>query len=321
MRDLPIAADQQFGVFTTEQAVKAGWSRDQLRYAVDTGGLLRVRRGVFALPADEGMGTYAQQARRLGQLGVAAALRIPDAAVSHSAALAVHGLPLFHPPQIPCVTKPQSCRTLQHQLHLHRKKLGPLFLEAGMGFAITSVARTCIDVACEQGLAAGVIAADAALREGRTNLDALFTARRSIRGDPGSPTAGRLLDIVDARAESPLESLSRVSLLDVVPPPLVQAEVFTPGGAFIGRVDLLWEIPGVIGEADGAGKYDEFPGTLSKEKWRQDRLNETDAVIARWGWDLAQSPRRLAAYLETRFEEAWRRRAAGIRPKWIVRPT
>lgn len=173
-------------------------------------------------------------------------------------------------------------------------------------------------MACEQGVAAGVIAADAALREGRVSWEELLLARMSIRGDVGSPNAGRLLDLVDGRTESPLESLSRVSMWGRVPRPLVQAEVFAEDGEFIGRCDFLWPELGVIGEADGLSKYTLADDVLAREKWRQDRLNETNAVIARWNWELAQNPTKLAEYLESRFAEARRRRAAGIRLRWRV---
>ncbi|HEY3736262.1 MAG TPA: type IV toxin-antitoxin system AbiEi family antitoxin domain-containing protein [Jatrophihabitans sp.] len=318
MRELPNQAKKQCGVFTIEQALSAGWSQATLSRKARAGELIRLRAGAFALPPPSELTSFDRSATFLAQQGVAAALQLQDAAVSHSAALAVYGLPLFHAPKVPCVTKPQDVRTRQLGLHLHRKKLEPSQLDPSYEFLITSVARTCIDVACEQGVVAGVIAADAALAAGRITGDELLFARTSIKGDIGSPDAGRLLDLVDSRAESPLESLSRVNMHGRVPAPLVQAELFAEDGTFIGRADFLWPELGVVGEADGMAKYSIEDGVLAREKWRQDRLNETNAVIARWGWDMAQSPLKLAAYLEERFAEAQARRTAGIRLRWRV---
>jgi hypothetical protein len=107
----------------------------------------------------------------------------------------------------------------------------------------------------------------------------------------------------------------------LVPPPLIQPRIFTLDGVFIGRCDFGWENPGVIGEADGLDKYLRHPETIENEKKRQGRLSDTNAVIARWGWDVAQNPNRLGAYLHDRFEEAWQRKAAGVQLKWIIRPS
>ena len=89
---------------------------------------------------------------RLGQQGVAAALRIPAATVSHASAVALHGLPLLTTPQLPCVTLPPESPTSETALHLHRQRLPTWQLDHSSGVSITSVARSCIDLARESGL-------------------------------------------------------------------------------------------------------------------------------------------------------------------------
>lgn len=321
MRSIPWQATHQFDVFTARQALECGWNFDSLARAARSGRLIRLRKGAYAPPPPAQLDRYERRARLLGQRGVAAALLIPQASVSHAAALAVRDLPTYRAREIPCVTKPQDCRTLQRELHLHRKLLVPKMLDPHLDFACTSVARTCVDVACELGLAAGVIAADAALRRELTTPEELLVARCSVKGDRGSPNAGRMLELMDGRAESPLESLSRVGLVGLVPPPLIQPRIYRPDGRFLGRVDFLWEELGLIGEADGKAKYTKYEGTLDDEKLRQDAFAETNAVFARWGWYLAERPNQLAAYVHERMEIAWRRRAAGLRPQMIVVPS
>ncbi|HEU5033828.1 MAG TPA: DUF559 domain-containing protein, partial [Mycobacteriales bacterium] len=50
------------------------------------------------------------------------------------------------------------------------------------------------------------------------------------------------------------------------------------------RVDFLWD--GVVGEADGAKKYDgSNPGSLLAEKRRQESLEEMGFIVVRWSWD------------------------------------
>lgn len=300
------------------QAIQSGWTPSELKTAAKRDRLIRLRRGVYALPPDPQLDKYEQQDALLGQRGVAAALQIPDGTVSHSAALAVRGLPLYRAGDIPCITKPQDCRTLQTEIHLHRKLLTPKLLDPRLDISIVSTARACIDVACEHGLVAGVIAADAALRLGLATWDDLLIARCSVKGDRGSPNAGRLLDMVDERSESPLESLSRVNMHGLVPRPLIQPVLRTPDGHFIARPDFYWEDFGLVGEADGKAKYRDYDGELDREKDRQVLLTDSNVTVARWGWYLAERPQQLAFYLHGRLERAWQQRAAGLMPQIIV---
>lgn len=318
MRGIPWQAAHQFDVFTARQAYESGWSATALERAAAGSELIRLRRGVYALPPDPELDKFATSARLLGQKGVAAALQIPDGSVSHAAALAVRRLPLYRASDIPCLTKPQDCRTLQHEIHLHRRLLTPKLLDPHLDFSITSVARSCVDVACELGLNAGVIAADAALNRGLVTEEELLIARCSVKGDVGSPIAGQMLDLVDPKAESPLESLSRVRMHGLVPRPLTQRVLRTPDGRFIARVDFYWEEFGVVGEADGKFKYEEFKETLPNQAKRQEALTNSGLTMARWGWSLAERPQQLADYLYTRFEESLMLRAAGIYPRVVV---
>jgi hypothetical protein len=67
--------------------------------------------------------------------------------------------------------------------------------------------------------------------------------------------ARRVVAFADARAESPLESISRLRMREHgVPAPEPQVEIWIDG-RFAGRVDFYWDEYGVIGEADGWGKY------------------------------------------------------------------
>ena len=52
----------------------------------------------------------------------------------------------------------------------------------------------------------------------------------------------------------------------------------------IGIVDMWWESLGVVGEADGAVKYDERQ-VLYQEKVREDRIRAKGLRFVRWGWE------------------------------------
>jgi hypothetical protein len=74
-----------------------------------------------------------------------------------------------------------------------------------------------------------------------------------------------------------------------VPDPVPQVEVLTPDGEFLARVDALWPEHGVVGEADGLGKYlisgttqEAVTGTVAAEVSRQKRLEHHGLAVVRW---------------------------------------
>ncbi len=310
MPPIPPQSAQQFGVFTRSQALATGWSADQLKRAVASGRLIKPRRGVFALAETAETG-FALDRIRLGQRGVAAALRIPAATVSHGAAVAVHGLPLLRVPGQPCVTLPPPFLTHEAALHLHRQPIPRWQLAAGHQIAITSVARSCLDFTREAGLNAGLVATDAALHAQlctRTDLEAIYAT--SCKGRAGLSSGRRLLELADGRSESPLESISRLSMAALQPAPQPQVSLYSANGGFLARVDFYWSQLGVVGEADGRAKYTD--NELWNEKLRQDRLTDQGLVLVRWGWSLANNPSRLIEHLERAFGRARQLRTAGI---------
>lgn len=306
---IPARAKHQFGVFTAQQAIETGWSPDQLERATLAGKLIRLRRGAYA-DADTIQPSHELARLRLGQQGVAAALRIPAATVSHASAVALHGLPLLTTPQLPCVTLPPELRTRDAALHVHRQPLPTWQLDRASDVSITSVARSCVDLTRELGLDAGLVAADAAVHRGLCAKAELVAVYERLRGRAGLSCGRRLVELVDGRSESALESISRLAMAPPLPAPRLQAELRGLDGRFLARVDFYWEALGVVGEADGRQKYTD--DALWQEKLRQDALSDRGLVIERWGWSAARRPAVLRARLEQAFRRAALLRAAGI---------
>jgi hypothetical protein len=69
-----------------------------------------------------------------------------------------------------------------------------------------------------------------------------------------------------------------------IPRPALQTNIFDGHGLLIGRSDFYWDEPGVVGEADGRSKYDERD-VLTREKQRQEDLENTALVVVLWGWE------------------------------------
>ena len=145
--------------------------------------------------------------------------------------------------------------------------------------------RTIVDVAREHGVDAGVVAADAALRRGLANPTDLKQAIDRCHRWPGSASAQRVVLLGDGRAESVLESVSRVRVSDAgLPLPQLQAKVGDETGRFIARLDFYWPEYGVAGEADGNLKYDAGRNAIVAERRRQQRLEDLGLVFVRWEW-------------------------------------
>lgn len=286
---IPPEAEAQLGPFTLAQARAVGWTPDALRHACATGMLLRLRPGVFGTPPSGAYSVHQGMRSRLTLDAAAACLRVNHSVISHSAAGALHGLPLLTVPDVPCITVPPRWLGDVEDAHLHRAGLPEHHLAAEPGgHPLTSAARTVVDIAREHCVSAGVVTGDAALRLGRTTALELHRIVRDCRGWPGVRRARAAAELIDPGAESPLESLSRVHIAQHgLPRPTLQKTITDRGGRFVGRVDFWWE-PGVVGEADGLEKYTSMD-VLHAEKLRQERLEELGLRVVRWGWtDLAR---------------------------------
>jgi hypothetical protein len=143
---------------------------------------------------------------------------------------------------------------------------------------------------------------DTVLRNGLATRARLHEIASLFRGRAGVATARLLIDIADARAESPLESHSRMFFATVrLPTPETQVVLYDDHGRTVGRVDFLWREHRTIGEADGRLKYVGLDA-LYREKQREDRLRDLGFEVVRWdGSDIRQSPEATAARIRAAF--------------------
>jgi hypothetical protein len=303
MRPIPAEAAEQFGVFTVEQALAAGWKGPALTRAVDLAQLCRPRRGTYALSSAALGLSERPAAERESQLaGVAASFRVSGSVVSHASAAAVHGLPLLALPTVPCLTLPPERRTREAALHVHRQPLTAAEVEDFGPIPVTRVARTCLDVTRESGLRAGLVTTDAALRRGVLRPEELRAAYATLRGRAGLSDGDAVVRLASGLSESPLESISRFAMQGLEPQPELQVRILDAQGDFIARVDFFWREFGLVGEADGMGKYDE--AELRHEKRRSDALVNAGFLVTRWGWSTAMNPPKLRRQIEQALQRA-----------------
>lgn len=305
MRDLPPGP-----VFSAATAYVAGWTSSALRNAVKHHRLQRARYGVYARPEISGANLDA----------LAAACNYPGAVISHRSATLVRGLPLLgvQPPCAELTVRPGGNANLPG-VHVHRAQLRPCDVEIVNGAAVTSTARTLIDLARHRPVGTSVAAIDAALYRKQTTLDDLADVLDFCSNWPGIGRARRAVRLADGRAESPLESVSRLVFAWLrLPPPEPQKWIRDQSGYKLGRLDFYWDEIGVGGEADGRSKYTDNE-VLTAEKDRQEAIENLNLPIARWGWRHITTQRYvLRAKIESAFDRARKRDQAALPRLWTL---
>lgn len=301
--------------FSSAEGRAAGWSDSALSRAAGSGRLARVRRGHYAAPGRDGDPTVA---------AVAAAANCLGSVVSHRSAALLHGLPLLAaPPSRPDITVAPHGTGDEHAALLHRATLWPEDIVELGGVPVTSIARTLVDLGRTVSTAEAVMAIDAALYRTLTNRQAIDDVRLRCARWPGIRRLVAIMALADGRAESPLESYSRLVFRSLrLPRPEPQAWLYGTNGILLGRSDFYWDEFGVAGEADGRSKYEDRD-VLTSEKERQEELENPGLVVVRWGWADVNSRRpRLHQRILAGFERGRRRDQSGF-PRgwsWVAQP-
>ncbi len=262
------------------------------------GRLLRVRRGVY-LASDAWPSDPSAQALIRGYAEVAAN---PGAVLSHQSAALSWQLPC--PAAIGWAERPASvtfppglghgaqCRgAVHHVAAIPAEQCA----RDPQGYPVTSLARTAADLARELPLPEALGILDAAARklcEGYVSQPrrsdfrnprlvaaarAELLAASTVAGRRGMATA---ISLADPARESVAESLSAGHFrLAGLPVPQCQPRLAINGGQLF--PDFYWEEAGLIGECDGAVKYDD-PFAYVREKEREQLLRDAGYRVVRW---------------------------------------
>lgn len=299
--------------------LREGSDHRALRTQVDRGDLVRVRHGAYDEPA-----TVPRNAvERHRQLLDATAPRLgPETVISHASAAVLHGL-VVPDRVLPLVTatRPRGKGGGGHvsaHLRTWTASLSSKDVIVLDGLSVTSLPRTLVDLARTLNFEEAVIMLDAALRTGcrpatqnhelRLELEALLAATRGARGVGRARSA---LLFSDGRAESPLETRSRILMArQGVPAPDLQYELFDDQGHLLARSDFAWVAQKVFGEADGRTKYEDLlrPGqtvadVVMYEKRREEMAKALGWRGIRWGDEDLARPRVLARRVATALGE------------------
>lgn len=287
-------------------------SRQQHARAATAGREKRVAHGAY-LAETAWAGLDARQ-RYLVRIRAVADTRRNRQVLSHWSAAAIHGLPSISewPWKVHTTIGPTSGGRSRNDVIKHSLKLDDVDVVEVDGLLLTSVARTTLDIATVGGFVDAVTMADSALHVDRLRHRLPLTTREELRDlwmrrmpFRGHARAAGVISFAETRADSPLESVSRVNMrLIGCPQPLLQSR-FSDYQGFIGETDFDWPEFGLLGEADGDVKYldpDYRRGrtadeVVRDEKVREDRLRALPRNISRWGWAIGSNPRALRRHL------------------------
>jgi very-short-patch-repair endonuclease len=279
-------------------------SARSIRAALEGGQIRRVAKGVYALPEDASDLTVA---------------RANGGILSRESAALHHGFEVVTRPLLPHVTIGRTRRRRSTDLAciLHKTddpsfggstlggrnpagaaagfdgagEPGPVPLSFGeanrpsivawLGLA-TSPLRTVLDCARHLPFGEALAIADSAVRSGKVQPESLKAAAQALRG-AGRRTAIRVVDLMDGRSESALESMLRARLIDAGITGFIPQYTIS-GQGFSARVDLANPQLRIVLEADSFA----FHGTraaLRKDCRRHVNLAMCGWLLLRYSWE------------------------------------
>jgi len=269
--------------------------------------LVRIRHGIYVL-ADRLEAASEAERHRIHLAAAIGAATQPTWAFGASAAL-VHGLPLpFDVPEHVELLR----QSRQDERSLARASRHPLTLPSirvtthvvdeqdvtcVAGIPVVSVPLAALSAAREVSHRRQVALFDAALWSRSATQDDLLRLSEEWRSRGGKAQLDRAIARSRPGAQTVLETLSRLILVDQgLPEPQLQV-AFHDRGGLIGYVDMCWADWRVIGEADGRLKYDSRED-LVNEKIREDRLRALGFRVVRWMWtDIHERPADVASWI------------------------
>lgn len=280
---------RQGGVVTRAQ-VLAYLTRRELESAMKHGALHKVWYGIYARrKADVGL--------RLRGLDLATGTTV---AVCLGTAAALHGFDTEDRPQVHVLNPPGRQLRPARGLVVHRRDGAPLTKVTGR--PVTAPAWTAIEVARGLRRPRALATLDAALRAGTCTPVGLAAAHQQA-GRRGIVDVRGLLPHADPLAESPMESESRLLMIDGgLPQPVLQHQIVDRNHR-TWRVDFAWPDLLVAVEYDGLA-WHSSPEAFTYDRKRRAALQEVGwVVLAIIAEDVRRWPAQTIRRIETQLTQ------------------
>ncbi|WP_420110428.1 DUF559 domain-containing protein [Mycolicibacter arupensis] len=283
--------DRQGGVVTSGQVLRV-ITRRGLESALRCGALQKIWYGIY------GNGELDDELLLRG-LDLATGTTV---AICLGTAAAVYGFDTEEPVDLHVLNPRDRQLRSADGLVVHRREGAPLREIAGR--LATTPEWTAIEVARALRRPRALATLDAALRSGTCTRRTLQHAAIGQSGRRGIVAVRDLLPLADPRAESPMESESRLMMLDGgLPAPVLQYEIVDRDRR-IWRVDFAWPERRVAVEYDGV-VWHEGPDAFAYERQRRAALQEMGwVVVSVIADDVRRRPWETVRRIETQLERA-----------------
>lgn len=273
----------QMGLISAAQCRKLGVSPARMRTLVARGWWRRVVHGVYDTEPDQRT-DFDDERRKAAWTGLLAMGR--DAIAVGSCALALHGvagLPVNLTPEV-AMADGRSVKGPTGVL-VRRYRNVPVRIRHA-GWDVSDVPTALVHALPTLQRKHAVAVLDSALYKGLITTDDLAEVRQRLRGRRGVSRLAPWWELVDGRAESPLETWARLDCHDHgFPPDDLQIVLRDDRGEIIGRGDMGWRRNDggwVIVEMDGSQVHS-TPDALYRDRDRQNRLlTEAGAIVLRF---------------------------------------
>jgi len=274
--------------FTFQQALERGWTRHSLRRAVDEGVVSHVLTDVYLLGRPE-------LTLELRLACIKLVLPPHAVAVDRLAAwlwdVELTTSPAGEPLPLDIFVLRGHTRLRRTGAASGERDLAPEDLVMLDGILVTSPARTALDLACRLGRQDALAALDGFARVHGLEEAHLMRLLPRFRGRRGIVKARGLIPLMDGRAESSGESLTRLAIIDAdLPAPLPQHWI-TIAGVPTYRLDLAYPRFKILVEYNGQAFHTEDVDRKADEA-RHAWLREHGwIVIVVWKDDLSAKTR------------------------------
>ncbi|SCL16557.1 Transcriptional regulator, AbiEi antitoxin, Type IV TA system [Micromonospora rhizosphaerae] len=271
------------GVVTLAQARAAGLSVHEVQRLCRAGRWRAIARGGYLVDADRYDGIP-----RRARIRAAVASFGPGAAVVLGTAAELHRIEGLRPSDSIHLSVPgpaaRPARLAHPEVVVHQLLIAPGQFGRVAGIMATDPLRTVSDLILREQRYTAVSLLDSALNRGLLRPEDLQLVPSLLRGRRGAVAARAYLTEADGRAQSPLETRTRLRCVDgKVPPDALQLEVRDHDGYLIGIGDMGWRASRIIAEADGRAAQGS-PDALFADRHRQNRLLNAGWAVLRFTW-------------------------------------
>ncbi|MFC9918397.1 hypothetical protein [Agromyces binzhouensis] len=297
----------------------------ELYAAAKAGTMERLRPGAYRSrpPTDPGVSPAERDRSRYRMMVRAAAAQLDRPVFTGHSAIALAGMPILGPwpDEVFVLSRNGTASRRRGVVTIARTADVPITVRAGI--AMTSIEFSLIQLARRAPLEAALTATDAALYAPpwggavpRTTIHRLRREHERLLPYPGSRRMDEVLRRATDGAATPLETLSRLVIEELgFPQPVLQHRLRLDELERDAYLDFWWPDHGVVGEADGRGKYrgrtraaasgasgTRDPAALAAatvidEKRREDAIRRRVRGFARWDWAEAMRRHPIDHYL------------------------